>query len=88
MHPGAMLTEIVMTRPDFVFLGAICSYASKAPIGSVFWCYLVHTFLVPFQIIVGAEATSFPRTIWFLASIRPCMTEKMFSEKFSAKVVF
>lgn len=66
MHTATMLPEIIKTRPDLIFLRTACCRATEASIAGVFRRNFMHTFFVPFQVILGAKPI-FAKTTTFLA---------------------
>lgn len=76
MHPNAMLTEIVKTRPNLVSLGTVGRRTAITPVTGVFRGDFVHTLSVSFQIIVGAE-TFLSFAIGLLAMKRFVMSHHM-----------
>lgn len=79
MHAVAMLAEIVQTRPYFVFFGAIVCSATETLVRGTSRRYLVHAFLMPFQIIFGAEST-FPIAVGFLTLKWACVPKHVFPD--------
>ena len=72
-----MLTEVIQARPDLVPFHAIGGGATETFVRGVLWCNPMYTFLVPFEIVVGAKAICLGASR-FLTLVRPGVSEHMF----------
>lgn len=75
-----MLTKIIQPRPYLVFLGTVICSAPEAPICAILRSYLMHAFLMSFQIVLSTKS-NLPVAVGFLALKRPRVPKHMLSER-------